>query len=69
MMCTRRIGAACETAHSVVPPPGTMARFSTERQKFCVALVWSPRFQPLSTVTPPLSCTSPGFWPRPCTDS
>ena len=68
-MCTRRIGAACDTAQRVVPPAGSTDRFSAERQKFCVALDVSPRFQPLSTLMLPVIFTSSGFWPRPATDS
>ena len=36
-ICTRRIGSACETAHSVLPEDGSMVMFSTPRQKFVVA--------------------------------
>ena len=64
----RRIGAACETAQRLVPPFGTIERFSTERQKFCVAFFSSPRFHPLSTLIAPFCRrTSSGFWPRPAT--
>ena len=44
-MSTRRIGSACETAHSVQPEDGSMVMFSTPRQKFSVAL---PPFQAAS---------------------
>src|SRR5215208_2310763 len=60
-MSTRRIGAACETAHRA--GPGTM-KFSADRQKFWVAL---PPNQPASTVRPPM-LTSSGFRPRPITE-
>ena len=63
--CTRRIGAACETAHRFVPPSGSIARFSTLRQKFWVALRSSPQFQPESTFTAPAIVTSSGLRPRP----
>jgi hypothetical protein len=39
--------------------------FSTDRQKFWVALPWN---QPASTVMSPLIRTSCGFWPRPITE-
>jgi hypothetical protein len=45
-----------------VPFAGTRARFSAERQKFCVAL---PLNQPASTVTSPLMVVSSGDRPRP----
>jgi len=41
-ICTRRIGSACDTAHSVLPEDGSMVMFSTPRQKFSVAF---PSFQ------------------------
>ena len=50
-MWTRRIGAACATAHRSVPADGLIDRFSADRQKFWVAL---PSNQPASTVTSPL---------------
>ncbi len=58
----RRNGAAWETAQRLVPLTGLSARFSAERQKFCVAL---PLNQPASTVTSPLKVVSSGFRPRP----
>src|SRR5690606_36940790 len=60
--CTRRIGAAWETAHRMSPPEGVTARFSTERQKFCVAL---PSNHSASAQTPPVMFTSSGRVPRP----
>ena len=47
-MCTRRMGAACATAHRA--EPGTWI-FSTDRQKFWVAL---PSNHCASTVRPPM---------------
>src|SRR5262245_62622782 len=38
-MCMRRNGIACETAHCMPPPGGVTEKFSTPRQKFCVALL------------------------------
>jgi hypothetical protein len=66
-MCTRRIGAACDTAQRSVPPSGTTATFSTDRQKFCVAFFSSPAFHPESTLTAPVMVTSSGFFPSPAT--
>src|SRR5580693_2158926 len=64
-ICTRRIGSAWETAHSVEPEDGSMVMFSTPRQKFSVAL---PPFQAALTYTPPPVITvCDGFWPRPTT--
>src|SRR5678815_5277872 len=37
--CMRRNGIACETAHCMPPPGGVTEKFSTPRQKFCVALL------------------------------
>src|SRR6185369_7268183 len=61
-MCTRRIGAACDTAHRSNPPAGFTDRFSTTRQKLSVAL---PFLQRASALTPPLITTSSGDWPSP----
>src|ERR1700729_1557619 len=41
-MSTRRIGSACETAHSVLPAGGAVGIFSPPRQKFSVPF---PPFQ------------------------
>ena len=60
-MSTRRIGAACATAHRA--EPGTM-KFSADRQKFWVAL---PPNHCASTVSPPM-LTSSGLRPRPITE-
>ena len=38
-MCMRRKGAACETAHCMVPPVGVTEKPSTARQKVVVALL------------------------------
>lgn len=64
LTCIRRNGAAWATAQRLVPSYGAMERFSVERQKFCVALSLN---QPASTLTP-LTVTSSGFFPRPCTE-
>src|SRR5205814_2657080 len=60
LTCARRSGAACATAHSIVPVDGTTDRFSAPRQKFCVALPWN---QAASTCSAPLSVTSSGELP------
>lgn len=67
---TRRIGAACETAHISFPvwqpsAVGTtwIVRLETERQKVFSAPL---PFWPVA-VTPPLMVTAPGSWPRPAT--
>src|ERR1700753_1999906 len=57
---TRRIGSACDTAHSVLPEDGAMVMFFTPRQKFCVAF---PPLQAASTWMPPAVITVwVGFW-------
>ena len=62
---TRRIGEACETAHSVLPEDGSMVMFSTPRQKFSVAF---PPFQAaLALIPPPVITVCDGFCPRPTT--
>src|SRR5882724_4674456 len=64
-ICTRRIGSACDTAHSVLPEDGSMVMFSTPRQKFCVAF---PPLQAASTwMPPPVITVCDGFCPRPTT--
>src|SRR5437899_4911256 len=42
LTCTRRIAVACETAQILVPPStvGVTLRFSTQRQKLQVALLF-----------------------------
>ena len=62
------MGAACDTAQRSTPDSGSTARFSTDRQKFCVAFFSSPAFHPESTLTAPLIVTSSGFLPSPATD-
>ena len=48
-ICTRRIGSACDTAHSVLPDDGSRVMFSTPRQKFVVAF---PPFQAALAIDP-----------------
>ena len=67
---TRRIGAACETAHISLPvwQPSAVAttwmvKLETERQKMSNAPL---PFLPMA-VTPPLMTTADGSWPRPST--
>ncbi|ARZ67077.1 hypothetical protein SMD11_1416 [Streptomyces albireticuli] len=63
-MCTRRSGAACETAQRFAPESGRTERFSAERQKFWVALPWN---QSASARTAPRTVTSSGDRPSPAT--
>ena len=67
---TRRMGAACETAHISLPvwqpsEVGTtwMVRLETDRQKMSSEPL---PFLPMA-VTPPLMVTADGSWPRPAT--
>src|SRR5271168_4549650 len=60
-MCMRRIGAACDTAHTTLPLSGGLAvKFSHARQKFCVTLVLASKALVWST---PLMVTSSGDLP------
>src|SRR5262249_40233301 len=59
----RRKGQACETAHWVVPPAAPVAKFSTARQKFCVALLLLRNASERMVATDTWS----GDWPRPRT--
>ena len=68
LMCTRRIGAAWETAQRVVPPSGVTDRFSALRQKFWVAFFSSPATQPASTLMLRVMFTSSGFLPKPTSE-
>ena len=65
--CIRRKGAACETAHCIVPlfpPLGVTAKPSTPRQKVQVALL---RGRLASEWTLPMMWTASGDAPRPST--
>jgi hypothetical protein len=67
LTCSRRSGAACETAMRVMflLSSGVTAKFSSVRQKLHVAFAFG--IQLAGTLTPPLICTSSGFCPRPAT--
>src|SRR5688572_9415364 len=61
--CMRRKGTACETAHCVVPPELPVAKFSTPRQTFWVALLLLKNASERTLAME----TSPGDRPSPCT--
>ena len=60
--CMRRNATACDTAHCIVPPAGSTAKFSAERQKVVVALLL---LAAASTCTLPVIVTSSGIAPNP----
>ena len=72
MICTRRSGAACETAQKSSPfsqpvwPVTLMVRLESDRQKLSVALQVVPEHW-LYTSAVPLMTVWLGFWPRPAT--
>src|ERR1700747_342019 len=75
LTCTRRIGAACDTAQNSATPPQPSAEFATklivrfdsERQKLSRAMqLFAPKHW-LETLMAPLMTTSPGETPRPAT--
>src|SRR5262245_18870075 len=67
LTCSRRSGAAWETAILVTPlvDDGVTEKFSSDRQKLHVALALGIQFA--GTFTPPLTCTSSGLRPSPAT--
>jgi hypothetical protein len=72
LICTRRIGAACETAQKSSPashpvlPVTLIVRLDSDRQKLSVALHWPPEHW-LKAWMAPLITTWLGFCPRPAT--
>src|SRR5579863_1661721 len=64
LICMRRNGAACETAHCIVPPVGATEKPSTARQKVQVALF---RGKLASEWTLPVMRTASGVAPSPTT--
>ena len=67
MTCTRRIGAACETAHWLDQSVGVTVRFSADRQKLVSAVMPDGPFGSGCgpTVTAPVIATSSGEAPSP----